>query len=135
MTKEECIGLLKRYAEYNGMGIPNLVGCREAMRMAAELLERPSLPPDLDEAASAWTHNHPYSYPTEIFKGGVEYMAGQGVTVECGVRVYPTLDGESHPWVSLYKNGINVDSLKDIPGLESLGFEDGDKAIVQIRKK
>ena len=48
MTKEECIALLNRYAEYNGMGIPNLAGCREAMRTAVELLQRPSLPPNLD---------------------------------------------------------------------------------------
>ena len=51
MTKEECIALLKRYAEYNGMGIHNLAECREAMRTAAELLAQPSLPSNLDEAA------------------------------------------------------------------------------------
>lgn len=49
MTQEECIALLNRYAEYNGMGIPNLAGCREAMRMAADLLSKPSLPSNLDE--------------------------------------------------------------------------------------
>lgn len=51
MTKEECIALLERYAEYDGMGIPNLAGCREAMKMAADLLSQPSLPDNLDEAA------------------------------------------------------------------------------------
>ncbi len=54
MTKEECIALLKRFAEYNGMGIPNLAGCREAMRTAAELLSRPSLSSNLGEAAEEW---------------------------------------------------------------------------------
>lgn len=38
MTREECIALLDRYANYNGMGIPNLAGCKEAMRKAVELL-------------------------------------------------------------------------------------------------
>ena len=51
MTKEECIALLKRYAEYNGMGIQNLAECREAMRTAAEILSLPSLPSDLGMAA------------------------------------------------------------------------------------
>lgn len=53
MKKEECIALLYRYAEYDGMGIPNLAGCKEAMRMAAKLLSQPqpSLPSNLDEAA------------------------------------------------------------------------------------
>ena len=51
MTIEECIGLLNRYAKYDGMGIPNLAGCREAMKMAADLLSQPPLPSNLDEAA------------------------------------------------------------------------------------
>ena len=51
MTKEECIALLIRYAEYDGIGIPNLAGCKEAMRMAADLLSQPSLPSNLGEAA------------------------------------------------------------------------------------
>ena len=54
MTKEECIALLYRYAEYNGMGIPNLAGCKEAMKMAADLLSQPSLPSNLDEAAEEY---------------------------------------------------------------------------------
>lgn len=54
MTREECIALLERYAEYHGMGIPNLAGCREAMKMAADLLSQPSLPSDLDEAAEEY---------------------------------------------------------------------------------
>lgn len=48
MTKEECVALLCRYAEYDGMGIPNLAGCREAMKMAADLLSQPSLPDNLE---------------------------------------------------------------------------------------
>ena len=46
MTKGECIALLDRYANYNGVGIQNLEGCREAMLKADsdELLLTPSLP-------------------------------------------------------------------------------------------
>ncbi len=51
MTKEECIALLDRYANYNGIGIQNLEGCREAMLKAVELLSQPSLPSDIDDAA------------------------------------------------------------------------------------
>lgn len=50
MTQEECIALLDRYSNYNGMGIPNLAGCKEAMKKAVELLSvKPS--EDLEEAA------------------------------------------------------------------------------------
>lgn len=57
------------------------------------------------------------------------------VSIECGVRVYPTLDEKPRPWVSLYKHGISCDSIKDIPELETLGFNDCDTAIVTIKKK
>lgn len=77
MTKEECVALLYRYAEYNGMGIPNLAGCREAMKMAADLLSQSSLQ-TLDEAANS------YASKTECavvacrgFKAGAEWMAKQ----------------------------------------------------------
>ena len=50
MTKGECIALLDRYANYNGVGIQNLEGCREAMLKAVELLSQPSLPSDIDDA-------------------------------------------------------------------------------------
>ena len=95
MTKEECVALLYRYAEYDGMGIPNLAGCREAMKTAADLLSQPSLPSDLDEAAEeyAYTNWEDNDYHTgaseglpfdaighteKCFKAGAEWMAGQG---------------------------------------------------------
>lgn len=90
MTKEECVALLYRYAEYDGVGIPNLAGCREAMKMAADMLSQPSLPSNLDEAAIIYintpriksdkdkvfneiSRNHEYL----AFKAGAEWMAGQ----------------------------------------------------------
>ena len=50
MTREECIALLDRYANYNGMGIPNLTGCKEAMKKAVELLSAKPCE-DLEKAA------------------------------------------------------------------------------------
>lgn len=81
MTKEECIALLNRYAEYNGIGIPNLAGCREAMRTAAELLQQPSLPSNLNEAAEEYAADLHFSL-SAAFIAGAEWMARQGETRE-----------------------------------------------------
>lgn len=67
MTREECIALLERYAEYDGMGIPNLAGCREAMKMAADLLSQPSLPSNLDEAAQGEITPIMAEYVADVF--------------------------------------------------------------------
>lgn len=101
MTKEECVALLYRYTEYDGMGIPNLAGCREAMKMAADLLSQPFLPSDLDEAAEEYgrkEYSHAIHFWDEglsknkpevmkedfvnAFKADAKWMAGQGVTFE-----------------------------------------------------
>lgn len=95
MTREECIALLNRYANYNGVGIPNLEGCKESMKVAADLLSQPSLPSDLDEAAEdlslkysieleecGITASDSVHYRTG-FKAGAEWMAGQGVRAHC----------------------------------------------------
>ena len=39
MKKEEAVALLERYSNYDGMGIPNLAGCKEAMRVAVDALK------------------------------------------------------------------------------------------------
>ena len=39
MTREEAVALLERYSNYDGMGIPNLAGCKEAMKVAVESLK------------------------------------------------------------------------------------------------
>ena len=57
------------------------------------------------------------------------------VSIECGVRVYPKLDGKPRPWVSLYGKGINTISFRDLPELENLGFKDDDTAIITITRK
>lgn len=138
MTKEECIALLERYAEYDGMGIPNLAGCREAMKMAADLLSQPPLPSDLDEAAEETAKKYYCSClekhnETGIcdgcenvklsFKASAEWLAKQGhsqeeivedKTLELG---YGTLSG--------------IDPIINL----SDSFKPGDKVIVQVRKK
>ena len=40
MTREEAVALLERYSNYDGMGIPNLAGCKEAMKVAVDLLKK-----------------------------------------------------------------------------------------------
>lgn len=93
MTREECIALLNRYANYNGIGITNLEGCKEATKMAADLLSQPSLPSDLDEAARSRMRD-PDMYLSDAVIGeigdellkmahfGAEWMDGQGAKAE-----------------------------------------------------
>ena len=120
MTQEECIALLKRYAEYDGMGIPNLAGCREAMRMAVELLSKSSLPSNLDEAAEKYseTFEDLQDAIEDAFKAGAEWVAGQGQTFEAHVD-----------------NGCAVASGVKLPFVLWNTYEDGDVLKVQIRKK
>ena len=51
MTREEAVALLERYSNYDGMGIPNLAGCKEAMKVAADALKEvyPELAESEDE--------------------------------------------------------------------------------------
>lgn len=128
MTKEECIGLLKRYAEYNGLGIPDLAGCREAMSTAAELLQRPTLPSNLDEAAEknfetmeVLEHENIFEEThNKIFKAGVEWMAGQGVSWEDKMTYY---------------DGFLIYGQDERAYTMGGDFNDGDEVVVQIRKK
>lgn len=39
MTTKEAVALLERYSNYDGMGIPNLAGCKEAMIVAVDALK------------------------------------------------------------------------------------------------
>lgn len=51
MTREEAVALLERYSNYDGMGIPNLAGCKEAMKVAVDALKEafPELAESEDE--------------------------------------------------------------------------------------
>lgn len=123
MTKEECMALLRRYADYDGMGIQNLAGCKEAMRTAVDLLSaEPSLPSNLDEAAEIYADESCFDDPeftaTKLaFEAGAEWMAGQGFISE-GI--------------------VNQTSGEDtfIELNEHIGYlEDCEEVIVNIRKK
>lgn len=48
MTREEAVALLERYSNYEGLGIPNLAGCKEAMKVAVDALKEAS--PELAES-------------------------------------------------------------------------------------
>lgn len=123
MTREECIALLERYAEYDGMGIPNLAVCREAMKMAADLLSQPPLPSNLDEEAKKIVIQlHPcmeYSSVMgdrltmgeliELVKAGAEWMAGQ----------FQKIEGELVDWYETngvdYCHGISTNESFEVP--------------------
>lgn len=51
MTRKEAVALLERYSNYDGMGIPNLAGCKEAMKVAVDALKEafPELAESEDE--------------------------------------------------------------------------------------
>ena len=124
MTKEECIAILRRYADYDGMGIQNLTGCKEAMKMAADLLsaEHPSLPSDIDEAAEEYGKRQGSElrpFGTKFFKAGAEWMAGQGVKATATVGYYN-------------QSGL---SILTEPSIKKLGFKEGDELEITIRKK
>ena len=56
MTTKEAVALLERYSNYDGMGIPNLAGCKEAMRVAVDALKEacPELAESEDERIRKW---------------------------------------------------------------------------------
>lgn len=98
----------------------------EAMLIAIESLSNPPLPSNLDEEANCYKNTvtpeeDVYSYETyteyqitDAFKAGAEWMAGQGVTKEGVAR-----PDDDEIWVNLKNTDI----------------KDGDKIVVQIRKK
>lgn len=134
MTKEECIALLERYANYNGVGIPNLEGCKEAMLKAVELLSWPSLPSNLDEAAEEWVrpimrtpskaYEFLYTYLLDAFRKGAEWMARQGESIES--TVVTTQDEDTcRPYLALQNFGY-------MPA--PIFCKENDEVIIQIRK-
>ena len=51
MTRKEAVALLERYSNYDGMGMPNLAGCKEAIKVAVDALKEalPELAESEDE--------------------------------------------------------------------------------------
>ena len=128
MTKEEAVdkAIELEFGSGNAKSIrahnSSLVKVAEHLYDLMQL----SLPPNLDEAASSWTHNHPYSYPTEIFKAGAEWMAMQGETKR-GVAT------QDHFIQFADDTYIDLDpTMKLIPAFK---IKDAEEIFVQIRKK
>ena len=124
MTKEEAIENIK-LIRFNA-AITSANSFKEALDMAIGALSKPSLPSNLDEAAEEsaerWRKNPDGSESRELFfqphirgfKAGVEWMAGQGYTQE----------GVAHP-----------DDCEIWVNMKNTDIKDGDKVVVQIRKK
>lgn len=122
--KEVChVDNPRRFAEHNQTVF-------EVAKKALEL-SKPALPSDLDEAAEEyadynsqrWHEDGDVYYDhnkiMDAFKTGAEWMVGQGVSVDASVVPYD--DGL----------GLNMSDEDILSGI----FKDGDKVIVQIRKR
>ena len=117
MTRAETISNLKAYLD-GDMTIGNIIPLRSVLESAVGYLE-PSLPSDLDEAAERYADDSCFDDPEFTatmlaFKAGAEWMAGQGETHELTVES-PVL---GPPMICC---PIHADN--------------GDKVVVQIRKK
>ena len=122
MTKEEAIKVLSESIHYDSK-VP-LGKIVEAVRLSIEALSKPPLPSNLDEAAE----NHMLSITTLAFderdvilsfKAGAEWMAGQGESHE--TEIVSRVTG----------NGL----LPAVTCLVNKSYKEGDKVVVQIRKK
>ena len=76
MTKEEAIKVIRHMAYISGHVIENGV---EAYEYIEELLSKPSLPSNLDEAAEEYAYKTQWDHGVrfDAFKAGAEWMAGQ----------------------------------------------------------
>ena len=97
--------------------------CENIQELIAPLQqEQPSLPSDLDEAAEEYSRKKAVKYYGNTFyafKAGAEWMAGQGETHETEIV-----------------SRINARGL--LPAVTCLvdnSYKEGDKVVVQIRKK
>lgn len=116
MTKEEALKIVRHMAYLSAHVVENGV---EAYEYIEQLLSQSSAPSNLDEAAEKYadTQNKNFLKPEivkNIFKAGVEWMAGRGVTVK-GL---------------LYGGNLGI---TDIP--EEFYTDKEEEVIVQIRKK
>jgi hypothetical protein len=141
MTQEEALNTLMKMRAWRAWGkeqkeeerpeMPEQKEVDEAFDVCIELLQQPSLPSDLDEAAETFNNVNAarmwdYEGKTQgeiveaAYKAGAEWMAGQGATVDGIItKVGYKLDVETTEYI--------------LP--EESEFERGDRVIVQIRKK
>jgi len=149
MTQEEALNTLMKMRAWRAWGkeqkeeerpeMPEQKEVDGAFDVCIELLQQPSIPSNVDEAAEEYGRKE-YSHAIHFwdeglsknkpevmkedfvnsFKAGAEWMAGQGVTVDGVItKVGYKLDVETTEYI--------------LP--EESEFERGDKVIVQIRKK
>lgn len=123
MTKEEAIKVIRHMAYLSAHVVENGV---EAYEYIEQFLSKPSLPSNLEDAAKEyadynsrrWQEDgdiyYDHSKIMDAFKAGAEWMAGQGYTKEGIAR-----PDDCEIWVNLTDTDIR----------------DGDKVIVQVRKK
>ena len=129
MTKEEAIKIIETAQGADGYIMD---GWEDAIEMALDALVREANVPEpqgLDEAATAhlstvegkeaWSYGPDHYDGKDVedsFKAGAKWMEEQGEEAEVG-----------------YWNQTGL-SIRLDKALERLGYEDGDKVIVQIRK-
>ena len=126
MTKEEAIEILKRMSPLSNALMPSPQQAIDAVNMAIEALSV-ELPAGLDEAAEKWKEEHfrreyyqiPKDAMSRSFKAGAEWMAGQGESHE--TEIVSRVTG----------NGL----LPAVTCLVNKSYKEGDKVVVQIRKK
>lgn len=136
MVKEEAIKYLKQL--YINGGYTWLDKQRmEAITMAVEALSKASLPSNLEEAADNYV-GHPREIDESLsvycerkaFKAGAEWMASQGAYFEDVIEMCYC---NKKP---MGLSGDNISITNEIQTLmQSHGIGDGDKVIIQIRKK
>lgn len=130
MTREEIIDSILLCVEIEGDGGCSSFKNEEKEQMCSfinSLKQQPTLPSNVDEAANAYV-GHPIEidedsscYTTrEAFKAGAEWMAKQGVSWEDELAYY---------------DGLLLCGKDERAYTMESHFKDGDKVIVQIRKK
>lgn len=118
------------------------LGCRHAAAMYDDIefekqRRTEQEPKGLDEAAEKYAKEQ-YLFPANRivcarhFKTGVEWAFGQGVTYDDEVAYLPKYDEFDFYNTGVYCEELNLTNNQVI---KKLGLKDGDKVIVQIRKK
>ena len=119
MTREEAVALLERYSNYDGMGIPNLAGCKEAMKVAVDALKEafPELTESEDERIK------------KIITDSVFYQYGAGVEYKDVLDYLDKLEKQKEQkpaeWDKLQEDFRNINEA----------FEDGKKEVVAHPEK
>lgn len=127
MTKEEALKVIRHMAYLSAYVVENGV---EAYEYIKQLLSQPSIPSDLDEAVEknfetmeVLEHENIFEEThRKIFEAGAEWIVGQGEAFDGIVRDNGFVDFDEYG------------SCMMIPSNTSC-FNNGDKVIVQIRKK